>query len=320
MAVKFIVIFAFIVIININANELIKLHVNKNHNFITFIESLSGANYVSSVPKSIYLSKYKNDIKKFINLHKIISKAKIYKYSKTKNFLEAMYIESLNYKSFKEFENKLKSFTISVKYEERNRYFLYLNKLYPRFEKILWKKTYKGIIYRKNKLAKLMKDKKFNNIIKKILFFYDVKVDEIDIMDIAFYPISYGNNINAYSIGNIESIGIFVGKFQDLNWMLGATILHELAHSIYRKSNFVQNNFLNIKDKKRNTTINEVFATAIGAGWGYHQLTKKYAVKQWYNNKTYNKFAKEIYPKIKKYIDNKKKIDKKFAVYIKGLL
>jgi hypothetical protein len=320
MLKKTIFLFVFIFLSTINAKDLIKLHVNKNLAFITFIESISGASYVSEVPKRIYLSKYKNDIEKFVKLHQKISKKRIYKHPKTKNFLEAIYIESLNSKSFKTFESNIRSFKVGIKDKYLKKYFWYLNKLYPRFEKVLWSKTKKGLVYRKNKLEKLMKDKKFNIMIEKILKFYDVKSDEIGIMDIAFYPISYGNNINAYSIGNIETIGIFIGKSQNLNWMLSATILHELAHSIYRKSKFIQRNFLNIKDKTRNTTINEIFATAIGAGWGYNQLTNKYATKQWYNNKIYNKFAKKIYPKLKKYINSGKKIDKKFAVYIKGLL
>ena len=316
---KAIVLFAFI-FVNLNANELIKLHVNKNHTFLTFIESISDAPYVSKVPKSIYLSKYKNDIAKFVELHKKISKSAIKKHPKTRSLLKALYLESLKYESFEKFEKRIKSFEVGIGKPALKKYFIYLNKLYPRFEKILWKKTYKGVLYRKNKLKKLMKMKKFNDMIERVLEFYDVKKSEIGVMDVAFYPISYGSNINSYSMGNIESIGIFVGRSQNLNWMLSATILHELAHSIYRKSKFVQNNFLNIKDKKRNRTINEVFATAIGAGWGYNKLTNKYPLRLWYNNKVYDKYAKEIYPKIKEYIDNDKVIDKKFATYIKGLL
>jgi len=249
-----------------------------------------------------------------------VSKSTIKNHSNTKSLLKALYFESLHYKTFQDFEIKIKSFEVGIGQEKLKKYFIYLNKLYPRFEKILWNKTYKGLIYRKNKLEKIMKRKQFDLIIKKLLKFYDVKKEEMGVMDIAFYPISYGRNINAYSMGNIESIGIFVGKSQDLIWILSATILHELAHSIYRKSKFVQKNFLNIKDKKRNRTINEVMATAIGAGWGYNSLTNKYPLKLWYNNKVYDKFGKIVYPKVKEYINNDKVIDEEFAIFIKGLL
>ena len=196
----------------------------------------------------------------------------------------------------------------------------YLDKLYPRFEKIIWEKTSKGLIYRKNKLSKLMKQKNFDNIVRKILHFYGVKENDIGTIHVAFYPISYGRNINAYSMGNIESIGIFVGRSQNLIWTLSATILHEIAHTIYAKSNFVQKIFLTIKDKTRKKNINEVLATAIGAGWGYNSLINKYPTKAWYANKKYDKYGKMIYPKIKQYINNGRVIDKEFATYVKGLL
>jgi len=318
--IKVLVLFVFIVSSHINASELIKLHVNKNHTFLTFVESLSGVKYVSPVPKSIYLSVYKNDLKKFIKLHQKISKSSIKKYPNTNSLLKALYIESLKQKTFKKFENKIKSYKVGVGKKNLKRYFIYLKKLYPRFEKVLWKKTYKGLIYRKNKLKKLMETKQFDLKIKKVLNFYGVSKESIGVMDVAFYPISYGNNINAYSMGNIESIGIFVGRSQDFIWMLSATILHELAHSIYRKSTLVQNNFLNLKDKKRKRTINEVLATAIGAGWGYNSLTNKYPMRLWYNNKNYDKFGKLVYPKVKSYINNDKVIDKEFVEYIKELL
>jgi len=48
--------------LNLNAQELIKLHINVNHALITFADSLSGSSYVSKIPKRIYLIKYKNDI------------------------------------------------------------------------------------------------------------------------------------------------------------------------------------------------------------------------------------------------------------------
>jgi len=226
----------------------------------------------------------------------------------------------LNYQSFILFEKKIKSFQVSISKENLNEYFSYLNKLYPRFEKILWIKTHKGLEYRKNRLLKLMKQKEFDEKIQKVLKFYNVKEEEIGVMDIAFYPISYGRNINAYSMGNIESIGIFVGRSQNLIWMLSATILHEIAHSIYRKSKFVQKNFLTILDNTRKKTINEVLATSIGAGWGYNSLTGKYPIRPWYNNQEYDKYGKLVYPKIKNYIDNGTIIDKAFANYIKGLL
>ncbi len=276
--------------------------------------------YVSTVPKQIYLKKYKNDIGAFISLHNRVSKSRIYKYPKTKSLLEALYIESLKYNTLKEFKSNILRYKTTLKQKDLNKYFKYLFKLLPRYEKIIWNKTYKKIHYKKKKLEKMMKDSSFNDLIIQVALFYGVKKKDIPQMDIAFYPISYGNNINAYSIKHIETIGIFPNKPQSLSWLLSATILHEISHTIYRNSKIIKNNFLNIKNKERNTTINEVFATAMGAGWGYNKITNKIAKKPWYNNKTYDKYAKKIYPKLKRYLDNDKIIDKAFILYIKELL
>ncbi len=287
---------------------------------MTFAESLSGLKYVSAIPKQIYLKEYKNNIKQFVILHKKVSKSAIYKYPKTKSLLEALYMESLKYKTFKKFKENMLSFRTSLGKKYFIKYFKYLSQLLPRYEKLIWNKTYKKIKYKKIKLEKIMKNANFNKLILKVASFYGVKEKDIELINIAFYPISYGNNINAYSIKNIETIGIFVNKRQSLGWLLGATILHEISHTIYRKSKIIQNNFLNIKNKKRNITFNEVFATAIGAGWGYNKITNKNAIKPWYNNKSYDKFAKKIYPKLKIYLDNDKMIDKEFIKYMKELL
>ena len=98
--------------------NLLKLQVNKNHTFLTFVESLAKKKYVSNVPRRIYLSQYKNDIAIFVKLHNEIAKSNIKEYKKSKNLLQAMYIESLNYKSFDKFEKKIK--TIKLELGKRN--------------------------------------------------------------------------------------------------------------------------------------------------------------------------------------------------------
>ncbi len=218
------------------------------------------------------------------------------------------------------FKESILKFKTTINRKQVKKYFKYLAKLMPIYEKLIWNKTYRKVKYRKQKLQKIMNNVKFDKLILKVASFYGVKRKDIPMMHIAFYPISYGNNINAYSIKNIETIGIFPNKPQSLTWLLSATILHEIAHTIYRKSKLVKQNILNIKNKKTKTTINEVLATSIGAGWGYNKITNKYANKSWYNNKIYNDVAKDIYPKLKRYIDTNKKIDKKLIKYIKELI
>ena len=278
--------------------------------------------YSSKVPKKIFQKKYKNkeDIKKLKLLHKKITRAAIFNYKGTRSLLEALYLESIKSNRLKEFEQAILKYRTSIKKNEIKKYFSYFKKILPVYEKLIWNKEYKKLVYKKEKIIKLMKKYDFDNMIQKIAIFYGVSIKNIGIIDVAFYPISYGNNINAYRIKNLETIGVLVNKKQNLKWLMSATILHEISHTIYFKSDIVKEN-LYIKNKKKNILLVEGFATSIGAGWGYSKFNKK-AVKKisWYNNKKYDRFAKKIYPNIKTYLDNNKQLDKKFIRYVKGEL
>jgi len=58
--------------------------------------------------------------------------------------------------------------------------------------------------------------------------------------------------------------------------------------------------------------MNEVLATDLGNGYVYEQLDGKTDTYDWYNRKYINLMAKQIYPLVKEYIDEKKPMDKNF--------
>ena len=112
---------------------------------LTFIESINDVRYTSKVPKRIFLQKYKNDtsLDKFKVLHKQISRSSIHNYAKSKSLLEALYIESVNYNSLDEFRKKILSYRSSIDKKSLSRYFVYLERLMPIYEKLIWNKNYK---------------------------------------------------------------------------------------------------------------------------------------------------------------------------------
>ncbi len=316
------IVFLFLFVVFANSSELVKLHINKNHALITFVESLCDTRYASKIPKRIYLNKTTKDKKLISSLKKIhrkLSRTSISKHKQTRNLLEALYIESLKSVSLKELEFRIASYRTGLKRSDLKRYFNYLYKIMPIYEKIIWDKDYKKLVQKKEQIVKLMDKYNFDNLIKKVAIFYDVDINDIGNIDVAFYPISKGNNINAYRIKNLETIGVLVNKKQNLKWLLTATVLHEISHTIYFKSKIVKKNF-NIKNKKKRLNIIEGFATTIGAGWGYKQLTGKLINIKWYNNKAYDKFAKTIYKDIEKYLNNNKKLDKRLIKKAYSLL
>lgn len=298
------------------------MHVNQTHSLIAFVESLSDVKYASKIPKEIYLADYKND-EEFINklkaIHKKLNKKAIYKHKKTKSLLEAIYIESLKSKNLNQLKTKIFAYKTSMKKNELEKYFHYLNQLLPKYEKSIWVKEYDKLISKKNEIMQLMNKHNYDRLIQKVAHFYHVDSEKMDKIDIAFYPIPSGDNVNAYRIKNLETVGVLVNKNQNLQWLLSATILHEISHTIYSKSQIVKQNF-NIKNRHKRSNIVESMATSIGAGWGYEQISGKLATIKWYNNKTYDKLAKIIYPTLKIYLDNDKKLDKNLIKYVKELL
>lgn len=301
---------------------MVNLHISKTHSLITFVESLSDVKYASRIPKKIYLNKYKNDtklIKNLKHLHLKIRRTSIYKYKKSKNLLEALYIESLKSKNINQLESRISAYSTSMKKMELEKYFIILKKLMPKYEQSIWLNDYNKLVSKKNKLLKLMNKHNYDSLIKKIAHFYGADIKKIDKIDVALYPISYGNNINAYRIKNLETIGVLVNKNQNLKWLLSAIILHEISHTLYFNSRIVKKNF-SFKDKRQKLNIIEGMATSIGAGWGYQQISGKVTRTAWYNNKNYDKLARIIYPRLKVYLDSNKQMDKDFIKYVKELL
>jgi len=203
-------------------------------------------------------------------------------------------------------KSNILKYRTSIKKNDLKKYFIYLEEFMPVYEKLIWNKNYNKLVDKKKQIIQLMKKYNYNELIKKVAIFYDVK--DIALIDVAFYPIPYGDNIKAYRIKNLATIGVLMAKEQNLKWLLSATILHEISHTLYFNSKI-------IKDKR--LLVIEAFATSIGAGWGYSKFTGKADTNlSWYNNKEYDDLAKKIYPKIDIYLDGAKKMDKEFIKLI----
>jgi uncharacterized protein (UPF0335 family) len=320
------VLLVFLFFISLNASELAKIHINKNHSIITFIDSLAGEFYVSEIPKEVYYDKVgkrfdEKLINKIVALQKKISKSRIYGHKKTRNLLEAFYLDSIIYPDLKSFERHMLKYKTSFGKENMKKYFKLFAKMQIIYEKIIWDKNVKKLEYKKFRLEKLIKKYNYDQLIIDLAKFYGLNKKQIHGMNIALYAIPRKSNMRAYSIKDIETIGIQTTGTRNLRWLMSATILHEISHTFYGKSTLIRDGFRDIKNKKRRTLINEVFATAAGAGWGFSKLdNKKHTLYNWYNNPKYDRLAKKIYPKIKSYLDSGRVIDREFINYIKRVV
>ena len=312
----------FLLAVFLNGANLAEIHLNRNHALVTFVESLSGTAYVSYIPKQVYLEKFtRKSISDLKHIHKRIARSRIFGHKKTKNLLEALYLESVKYDTFEKFKKKMLSFRTTIGKKRLEEYLNEIDDLGYIYDRIIWERSKKDLEYKKNRIEDIMEKTKYNDLILTLGRFYGVDEKELEKIDIALYPIPKRSDIKAFSIKTIETVGIYPKGGKNLNWLLSATILHEISHTIYAKSPFIKKNFTKIKDKEKRRLVNEVFATAIGAGWGYEKLAKKSAVRYpWYNNKEYDRLAKKFYPLLKEYLDNKKQIDEKIVKFVKGEL
>jgi hypothetical protein len=97
-------------------------------------------------------------------------------------------------------------------------------------------------------------------------------------------------------------------------------MLHETYHIIYDEQSLevktqIDTYFKENKSKCSNYAyqlMNEVLATDLGNGYVYEQLDGKTDTYDWYKRKYINLMAKQIYPLVKEYIDEKKPMDKNF--------
>jgi len=188
--------------------------------------------------------------------------------------------------------------------------------------------VYNELIYNPNKekfekqLDDIKKYSNENNIagyFETGLLFYNSSWDNAIPFVAAFYPLPNSKGFTAQAFCNnfISAIQIDLNSNKDLF----SVMMHETYHIVYDEQSFevkvaIDNYFKENKSKCSNYAyqlMNEVLATALGNGFVYEKLDGKPDPGEWYNKKYINLMAKQIYPVVKEYIDQKKAMDKNFV-------
>lgn len=186
---------------------------------------------------------------------------------------------------------------------------------------------YNELIYNPNKekferqledITKYSNENHIENYFNTGLVFYNVSWDNDIPFEIAFYPLPNSKGFTAQAFCNnfISAIQTDLKSYKDLF----SVMLHETYHIIYDEQPLEVKTQIDTYFKENNSKssnyayqlMNEVLATALGNGYVYGQLDGKLDAHDWYNKKYINLMAKQIYPVVKEYIDEKKPIDKKF--------
>ncbi|MBF4465810.1 hypothetical protein [Flavobacterium sp. LC2016-12] len=186
---------------------------------------------------------------------------------------------------------------------------------------------YNELIYNPNKekfekqleeIIKYSNEHQIENYFETGLLFYNSSWDNSIPFNIAFYPLPNSKGFTAQAFCNnfISAIQTDLKSYK----VLFSVMLHETFHIIYDEESLevkteIDTYFKENKSKCSNYAyqiMNEALATALGNGYVYEQLDGKIDTQDWYNKKYINLIAKQIYPLVKEYIDQKKAIDKNF--------
>lgn len=186
---------------------------------------------------------------------------------------------------------------------------------------------YNELIYNPNKekfekqldeIQKYSNDHKIENYFKTGLVFYNSSWDNSIPFVAAFYPLpnSKGFTASAFCNNFVSAIQTDLKSHKDLF----SVMMHETYHIIYDEQSLEVKKEIDTYFKTNKSTcsnyayqlLNEVLATVLGNGYVYAELEGKVDSGDWYSNKYINLMAKQIYPLAKKYIDQKKPIDKNF--------
>ena len=186
---------------------------------------------------------------------------------------------------------------------------------------------YNELIYNPNKekfekqlveITKYAKEHDMEKYFQTGLTFYNSSWDTSIPFEIAFYPLPNSKGFTAQAFCNnfISAVQTDLDSYKDLF----SVMLHETYHIIYDEQSLevkkdIDSYFKQNKSKCSNYAyqlMNEVLATALGNGYVYEQLDGKIDDGDWYNRKYISLMAKQIYPMITEYINQKKPIDKSF--------
>lgn len=190
-----------------------------------------------------------------------------------------------------------------------------------------FKPIYNELIYIPNRekfekqleeIGKYSNEQKIESYFEIGLVFYNSSWDNSIPFEIAFYPLPNSKGFTAQAFCNnfISAVQTDLKSYKDLF----SVMLHETYHIIYDEQSLeikteIDDYFKENKSKCSNYAyqlMNEVLATALGNGYVYEKLDGKQDTGDWYNKKYINLMAKQIYPMVVDYINQKKSIDRNF--------
>lgn len=185
---------------------------------------------------------------------------------------------------------------------------------------------YDELIYKEHKPAlekQLTELKLYNDKTKKAFYklktFYGSSWPDNLPFTVAIYPIP-GNSGNTSATPHNNSLVMAVLTHEkDHDARIGVAV-HEICHVLYEEQPLdfqwkLDSAFQvsqSVSKQYAYSYIDEALATACGNGWMYEYITGRADKGAWYNDEYIDGYAHALYPLVKAYIDNDKRIDRRF--------
>lgn len=192
-----------------------------------------------------------------------------------------------------------------------------LRQLAPIHQRHVWAPRKASLEKSRLALAKEWKRANTDALLGHAARFYGARWPEGLPVTIALVPVPGGGTAFAHSRGPLEVVEVLDGD--DLS-RRHAVLVHELAHSLYEEQPLetklaLERLFLapgTPLARATYATINEALATAIGNGLAAERAGKPLA-GSWYDDPAVDGLARELFPLVKRYLDEDRAIDGPFV-------
>jgi len=326
---KFLILFLLLTAFTFGQKTTFKIKYSEKLAVFIFLQNLS-ENYPENVFKTEFIkSKYNNEhykdiISKFNQLNIFYSfRFEEYPYGskksmQTEDILKKNMIETETLADF-----KLRSMGI-VPNKTLSDLAEYISVFTPIYNELIYNPNKEKFEKQIIEITKYANENQIEDYFKTGLIFYNSAWDASIPFEIAFYPLPNSKGFTAQAFCNnfISAIQTDLKSYKDLF----SVMLHETYHIIYDEQSLkvkieIDRYFNENKSNCSNYAyqlMNEALATALGNGYVYEKLDGKVDTNDWYGIKYINLIAKQIYPLVTAYIEQKKPIDKNFIdTYIK---
>ena len=188
----------------------------------------------------------------------------------------------------------------------------------PRYEKLLHAASgpLNGLLshLRSKKMKRLT-----NGLVRKTVRFYgaDLPITNIDVVLVPLYGLrKKEKRTRSQSFGPFQLIEVVLPSKEFTQY---GVVIHEIAHYCQRHSSPLEQAFAQMSQAStlygsmlKHSIFNETMATAIGNGYGERMAGLKWS-ERWYEDETYDKYAKAMYELTKQYLEENKELDEKFT-------